>query len=287
MAMMGIRDSIQIAFDSFGPDDRPLLLLVSGAGAPAQFWPDEFCRDLAAAGRFVVRYCHRDTGRSTHFAREYPMTELLLDLAAVIDHFGKPEVHLVGHSMGGYLVQMAMCGFPGRFASVTSVSAGPTVSPDIAAELDLSGASASTWDVLMRNQPTGDFEQDLPGWLRSWRLLNGSRSFDEESAVRYTRSLYDGDPRNAQLAANHVHAMHTVPRSLAENLTRVRCPFLVMHGSEDPLCPLDNGEASARLVTGSVMHVLRGAGHLFFNRESWEEMAGRIILHAAGRSSNR
>lgn len=281
MSFLNIRTSIQLAFDSYGSDDHPLLLLVAGVEAPAGFWPEDVCLALADAGRFVVRYSHRDTGRSTHFACPYPMTELLLDIAAIIDHFGESEVHLVGHSMGGYLAQMAMCEFPGRFASVTSVSAGPTVSPDIAAVLGLSGASPSTWDLLRSNHPTGDFTRDLSGWMRSWRLLNGSRAFDEEAAVRYTRALYDGDPRNIQAAVNHIHAMHTVPSSLAVNLARVSCPFLVLHGSEDPLCPLDNGEASARLVAGSTMHVLQGAGHMFFNRESWDEILEWVIGHTA------
>lgn len=47
------------------------------------------------------------------------------------------------------------------------------------------------------------------------------------------------------------------------------------------MCPLDNGEASARLVAGSTMHVLQGAGHMFFNRESWDEILEWVIGHTA------
>jgi pimeloyl-ACP methyl ester carboxylesterase len=278
-----VGEAVLLAADSCGSEHHPLVLLISGAGAPAAFWPDTFCRDLASAGRHVVRYCHRDTGASTHFDDPYPIGELLADLIAVVDRLGGDEVHLVGHSMGGYLAELAMVGFPGRFASVTSLSAGPTVSPDLAEALGLSTARQSTWDILMQNHPTGDFDDDLPGWLRSWRVLNGSRRFDEDAAVRYTRSLYDGDPRNIRAAANHIHAMRTVPRSLADDLGRVRCPFLVMHGSEDPLVPLDNGEASARLVAGSTMRVLRGAGHMFFTPETWDEIREGLVHHSRRR----
>ena len=104
----------------------------------------------------------------------------------------------------------------------------------------------------MRNQPSGEFTRDLPGWMESWRFLNGSRPFDERAAARYTQALYVGDPRNAQVAVNHVHAMSTVPETLAEDLTRVRCPVQVIHGTEDPL---------------------------FFSEAAWHEILAAVIAH--------
>jgi len=279
MQFVVIRDSIRIACESFGSKRHPHVLFVSGAGAPAEFWPEEFCRELAANSLFIIRYCHRDTGRSTHFDRHYSIDDLLLDMLDILSFFGGSSVHLVGHSMGGYLSQLAMCRFPGRFASVTSISAGPTVSPDVAAELGISGPTEATWRLLQKNKPTGDFVYDLDGWLGVWRFLNGTRRFDEESAKEYTRSLYVGDPRNTQVAVNHIHAMGTVPRSLARELTDARCPFLVIHGTEDPLVPVDNGKASARLVPSSKIHLLQGAGHMFFNNETWTEIGGALIPH--------
>ena len=38
-----------------------------GLGASMLWWDEEFCRDLADGGRFVIRYDHRDTGRSTTY----------------------------------------------------------------------------------------------------------------------------------------------------------------------------------------------------------------------------
>ena len=279
MQLITIRNSIQLAFDTFGAKESPLVLLVSGAGSPGEFWPNDFCQHIADAGRFVVRYSHRDTGHSTHSNEHYSIEELLKDMKSLISAFNNPEVHLVGHSMGGYLVQMAICRFPGEFISATSISAGPTVSPTLAAALDMSSAPVQTWQILMRNQPKGDFDQDLPGWLASWRFLNGSRPFDDEFAIRYTRLLYVGDPRNAQLAANHIYAMSTVPNSLVKELKKVVDPLLVIHGPEDHLVPLDNGEATARLVPNSKMNRLQGAGHMFFNRETWDEIGRSLIVH--------
>jgi len=71
MPLMTVRKSVQLDFDAFGDKRSPLLLLVPGAGAPAEFWPENFCRALASSGRLVIRYSHRDTGYSTHYDDEY------------------------------------------------------------------------------------------------------------------------------------------------------------------------------------------------------------------------
>jgi hypothetical protein len=42
----------------------PAIFLVQGVGASMLWWEDGFCRMLADARRFVIRYDHRDTGRS-------------------------------------------------------------------------------------------------------------------------------------------------------------------------------------------------------------------------------
>lgn len=280
--MIQVRENVQIHVETFGDRQAPLLLLISGAGAPGAFWPAAFCEKLAGQGLLVVRYDHRDTGTSTHFDEPYDIRELVRDMMALVDQLDASTVHLVGHSMGGYMAQLAMTGFPGRFASVTSISAGSTVSPEISAELDMSTVADETWGVLMENQPVGVFETDLPGWLKTWRFLNGTRPFDTEMAAAYTRELYRGDPRNAQVAINHVHAMTTVPDGLVKKLRSVNCRFLVIHGTEDPLVPFDNGAASARLVPGSRIRQLTGAGHMFFDWKTWDEIAGYVVSHTFG-----
>ena len=50
--------------ETFGIPTDPPLLLVMGAMASGVWWPEEFCRLLAGRGRYVIRYDHRDTGRS-------------------------------------------------------------------------------------------------------------------------------------------------------------------------------------------------------------------------------
>jgi pimeloyl-ACP methyl ester carboxylesterase len=284
MPMIDARAGVELEYDLFGDRRSPLLMLVSGAGSPSAFWPDWFCRDLAASGLLVGRYSHRDTGRSTHFDDPYDIQELLTDLLGLIAALEKPAAHLAGHSMGGYLAQLAACRHPDIVTSVASISAGSTVDLEEYAGLGMTGPSDETWRQLMKNQPTGSFETDLPGWLASWRFLNGRHDLDEELAIAYTRALYEGDPRNCQAATNHIHAMGTVPASLVDELTWVACRFLVLHGSDDPLVPIDNGRATARIVPGSEFVPLEGAGHMFFNRGTWDRI-GECLVRNVERST--
>ena len=67
-------NGIDIAYDAFGDEDDRPLVLVMGLGAQRLAWADEVCDDLAAAGRYVVRFDNRDVGDSTHFAELGPPT---------------------------------------------------------------------------------------------------------------------------------------------------------------------------------------------------------------------
>lgn len=75
--------------EDHGSPDTPALLLIMGAQASGLGWPDELVELLAARHR-VIRYDHRDTGRSTASFDEqpYPLTALAEDAIAVLDAFG-------------------------------------------------------------------------------------------------------------------------------------------------------------------------------------------------------
>ena len=44
-------------------------------------------------------------------------------------------------------------------------------------------------------------------------------------------------------------------------------PVLVVHGTEDEMLPVANGELIASLIPGSRLEILDGIGHMFF----WEQ----------------
>ena len=126
----------------------------------------------------------------------------------------------------------------------------------------------------------------LPGWMASWRFLHGREPLDDEMATAYTQSLYTGDPRNAQVAVNHVHAMTTVPTTLVADLANTHVPLLVMHGSDDVLVPADNGRKTAALAGGRLAE-LAGAGHMFFNDAIWHTIERALQQHFTNNTIER
>jgi pimeloyl-ACP methyl ester carboxylesterase len=73
-------------------------------------WEEEFCERLAAGPRSVVRYDHRDTGRSVSYepgAPPYTLRDLVADAVGLLDAFDLGSAHLVGRSMGGGIDMLA------------------------------------------------------------------------------------------------------------------------------------------------------------------------------------
>src|SRR4051812_26117136 len=94
----------KLCVEAFGAPGDPAVLLIAGMAQSMDWWEPAFCARLAGAGRFVVRYDHRDTGGSTRCppgSPDYGFDELGTDPLRVLDALGVDRAHLVGMSMGG------------------------------------------------------------------------------------------------------------------------------------------------------------------------------------------
>ena len=60
-------NGVELCTEAFGDPADPPILLIMGIGASMLWWEEGFCRMLADGGRFVIRYDHRDTGRSVTY----------------------------------------------------------------------------------------------------------------------------------------------------------------------------------------------------------------------------
>ncbi len=95
--------------ESFGNQCHHVIVLISGAGATARFWSNDFCEQIVEAGYYVIRFDHRDQGLSSAVNYEhYPYTvkELAGDVIAILDAYHIQQAHIVGHSMGGTIAQL-------------------------------------------------------------------------------------------------------------------------------------------------------------------------------------
>src|SRR6266536_3343025 len=121
-------NGVGLCTESFGEPADPPILLVMGIGASMLWWEEGFCQLLAEGGRFVIRYDHRDTGRSTshELGRPgYTGADLVADAVGVLDGYELVAAHLVGVSAGGAFAQQLALGFPDRVLSLALISTSP------------------------------------------------------------------------------------------------------------------------------------------------------------------
>lgn len=75
-------NGVDLCAQTFGDPIDPAILLIMGTACSMDWWEDEFCERLAAGPRFVIRYDHRDTGRSVSYepgAPQYTLRDLAAD----------------------------------------------------------------------------------------------------------------------------------------------------------------------------------------------------------------
>jgi pimeloyl-ACP methyl ester carboxylesterase len=269
-------NGVELCTETFGDSADPPVLLVMGSGGSMLWWDERFCRLLAEGRRFVMRYDHRDTGRSVTYEPgrpEYSGGDLIADAAGVLDAHGIPAAHVVGVSMGGALAQLFALDFPDRVLSLVLISTSRALAGGRA------GLPGPT-EELTRFAATAEVDwsdrDSVVDYLVGYsRVLAGDRPFDEEGMRELVRREVER-ARDFASAQNH-DVLPDDARSRGP-LSSIAVPTLVVHGTADPLFPLPHGEALAEEIPGARLLVLEGAGH-GVERADWDTLAQAILEH--------
>ena len=118
-------NGVQLCAETFGERRDPAVLLIMGSAASMDWWQEELCELIAAGGRFVIRYDHRDTGRSVSYPPGepgYTGGDLVRDALGVLDALRVERAQLVGMSMGGGIAQVIALDHPQRASSLALIS---------------------------------------------------------------------------------------------------------------------------------------------------------------------
>ncbi len=230
-----------------------------GADASGVAWPDALVDRLAARHR-VVRYDHRDTGRSTRAFAEHPyaIRGLADDALAVLDALGIDRAHVVGMSMGGTLVQLLLVDHPDRLRSATVF------------------ATSALGAGLADPGGTGPALPDPDPRL----LAGGVLAFDpaEFRALEQRVVAHGGTA-----AASFAHALADqggLARDAAA-LAAVDVPTLVVEAPEDPVNPPPHAAHLAGTIGSARLVTLRGMGHAL-PAAVVPALADAILAHTAG-----
>ncbi len=267
----------ELCVDTVGDPANPAVLLIMGGAASMDRWEEPFCARLAAAGRFVIRYDHRDTGGSTWYPPGEPAytgNDLVADALGILDHLGVDRAHLVGLSLGGGIAQHIVVDHPERVLSITLMSTSPA---------GTGGPELPPMSDELRAVFAGDGQPAEPDWsdreaaiaflLEAERPYAGSRGIDEEPMRQLLERVYD---RSVSLPSANNHFMLDATEIPRARLAEIAVPALVIHGRDDPLFPLAHGEALAREIPGAELLVVDGLGHEF-PQWAWDDVLPALI----------
>lgn len=266
-------NGIRLFSESFGTPGDPPILLIMGAMSSAVWWAEDFCCQLATLGRYVIRYDHRDTGRSASYELghiHYSVEDLADDAFCVLDSYGLQSAHLVGMSLGGFLAQLMALKHPQRVKSLTLIASEPLADSDPT----IPGIDSSVLEYHARASELdwANREAVIDYQIGAWRLMSGSAHPFDESAIRELAGA-DFD-RTPNLMTTFNHALLQGGDQWFNRLHKITVPTLVIHGTEDPILPYAHSLALQAQIQDAVLLPLPGTGHEL-HRDDWS-----VILEA-------
>lgn len=268
---------VELWVDHNGPPDGDPVVLLAGADTPGFRWAPSFVDRLVAAGHRVIRYDHRDCGRSTLLGTDagYLLGDLASDLVALLDHFGVDDAHLVGRSMGGMVAQVMALDHADRVASLTLLSTTPGVDDE-----RLPGPDDEFVDKMMRRLYDGppDDHRGRVEWLVEFAEYVSGTAYplDLEAEV----VLADAQLRTGWTPeSGHGVAAFGSP-SRVDRLHEIQQPTMVVHGTADPVLPVEHGQALALGIQGAVYVEVDRLGHEA-PAALLDELAPTVLHHLA------
>jgi pimeloyl-ACP methyl ester carboxylesterase len=245
------------------------ICLVEGIGYATWLWRSQI--GPLSANHQLLLFDNRDVGNSGLASRPYTTRELADDVAALLDLLGIERAHLLGVSMGGFVVQEFALAYPERARSLILV--GTLFGGK---EINLLPAEAQRQRIPSRSlSPEGRLRAATalafaPGYADTHPEI-----FDEvvQARLPYPQS------REAWLR----QAGAVVGFDVSQELGAIAAPTLVIHGDQDRVVPVENGRLLAGRIPGAELHILEGGGHLVFIEQA--DRFNQLVLDFLARAS--
>ena len=284
-----IVNDIELVYDTLGEPSAPPMLLVAGLGMQMIDWDEEFCRQLAAQGYWVIRFDNRDVGLSTKFDEAgvpdlpallqaqmqgatieapYMLRDMANDAAGLLHAIHVARAHVVGVSMGGMIAQEMAIRHAECVRTMTSImsTAGelqPPPKPEALA-------------ILLQPPPTGRTDYIEFSVIAS-QVLGGELPLDEAWLRENAGRAFDRGLSPAGTARQMAAIVASGSRKAA--LKSVTVPALVIHGDADPLLAVEGGIETADAIPGAKLLIIKGMGH-GLAPAVWPQVLEAIASHA-------
>lgn len=277
-------NGVELSVAEAGAGGRPLLLVHGFTGAKEDF--TEWLDALAERGWHAVAPDLRGHGDSENPSSEsdYSLASFAADLLGLADSLGWPGFTLLGHSMGGMVVQQALLVAPQRVQGLVLMDTGhgPLLIDGVDPDLVAAGIAHVR-------------SHGARGWLEITADPDGDSALTTRAdrRVRATRPGYVefGERKVLACAPQMICAM--VPALFGqadrlEQLAQHEVPTLVIVGEQDTpfLAP---SERMAHAMPGARLAVIADAGHSpqFENPQGWWDELEEFLDGLADRIADR
>jgi len=265
-------------------------LCVAHSGGPGIYW--EYLRMPELEQYLTVVYPEPigtgGSGRLDSHPHGYTRDRYSRFLHAFVDHLGAPEVHLLGHSHGAFVVQHFALRHPDRVAGIVLYESAPVTGPEHGAE-----AMRLVQEFAARHAD----HPELPGVLGAFQAIPAI-SNDEEMAtvVRGLLPAYfadywgEGEKKwaafRASVSCTHISGLgeDLVPDVIddRQELGTLEVPALVVVGRHDVICGVRWAEELAKLIPESQLLILENSGHFGHVEEPERFSRGVLEFVTAG-----
>jgi pimeloyl-ACP methyl ester carboxylesterase len=265
-------NGIEIEYETIGePSGRPLLL-IGGLADQLIHWDDDLCKSLADRGHFVVRFDNRDAGLSTKTDVPYSLEDMADDTVGLLDALRLPKVHLCGASMGGMIAQTIAIRYQERVLSLTTVYS-------TTGKRDLPPPRPDVIELLVAPAPR-DRQGYIEYMVKLYEAMAGKGfAFDEQWTREIAGRAY-GRSFSPEGTARQMRAI-TTQTDRTKALAGVKVATLVVHGTEDPLLPVEAALDLSEAIPGARLMLVEGMGHDLPHGGAWPRIIDAVAHHTA------
>jgi pimeloyl-ACP methyl ester carboxylesterase/predicted glycosyltransferase len=257
------RDGVKIGYEVFGTGDTTVLFVPVDAIVDSRAWKAQVPY-LARTCR-VVTVDPRGNGRSDRPTdpAAYGDLQYVADTIAVLDALGIERAVLVGICQSAWQALVCAARHPDRVQGVFAI--GPWAR-DTTPPHPVRAAARDRFDDVL-DDDAGWAKMNRHYWLRDWpgfaeffftQICNEPHS---TKLVEDTVGYACQSTAEVQLAVGDGEVCVATPAQGEALLAQVRCPVLVVHGTDDRCQPHARGANIAEL-TGGRLVTLEGSGHL-------------------------
>jgi pimeloyl-ACP methyl ester carboxylesterase/predicted glycosyltransferase len=252
------RDGVKVSYEVYGSGEPTVFLLPTWSLVHSRHWKMQIpylarhCRVLTFDGRGNGR-SDRPTQPSAYDEREFAA-----DALEVMDATQTAKAVIVSFSLGGQRALLLAAEHPERVEAAVFVGpsypgGGDPLPERIEFEWEDDLDTDEGWAKYNRHYWLRDYEGFVRFFMsRMFTEPHSTKPFDD--AVGWGLETTGGTLATAEYGAT------LEPEEARELARRVRCPVLVIHGTEDALVSVTRGAALAE-HTGGQFAALEGSGH--------------------------